>query len=201
MLDSLDVPGYKSLVPFLTELIVKDAGGNDWKVMQPLRYQGRTQCFEVPQGAATDFASVPVLFQWLIPRSGKYTKAAVLHDFLWRTPIIGVSRGDADNIFRRCLQELDVPLLRRWVMWAGVRLGSLWKSRFRDRLRDIPKVLLVLVFPGLFVFAAGLLVLALLLGFAMLEAIAALVLVAIRRQPDIKDTTRPVNTPNVRWFW
>jgi uncharacterized protein DUF1353 len=90
-------------MPFLSDLVVKDVGEFDWKVMSPLRYEGGTQCFEIPAGAQTDFASVPALFQWLIPRSGRYTKAAVLHDHLWRTPIDGVSQGDADAIFRRCM--------------------------------------------------------------------------------------------------
>lgn len=189
-------------MPFLSDLVVRDLGDNNWKVLQPLVYQGRKQKFDVPAGAETDFASVPILFQWLIPRSGKYTKAAVLHDYLWRVPEahVGVSRGEADDIFRRCLQELGVPLLRRWIMWAGVRLGSLWKSRFSDRPRDLPKVLLVALFPGVFVVGSGIVVLAMLLGFLLLEALAALVLVALRRQPSVKESTRPVNPPNISWY-
>ncbi|MCA1833579.1 MAG: DUF1353 domain-containing protein [Actinomycetota bacterium] len=187
-------------MPFLSELVVKDAGDNDWKVVQPLRYQADTQCFEVPAGAETDFASVPVLFQWLIPRSGRYTKAAVLHDHLWRTPIDGVSRGDADGIFRRCMAELGVPFLRRWVMWAGVRLGSLWKSRFHDRLSDVPKVLLVVLFPGLFVIAAGVIVLLFLLAFFVFEWGARLVLAVARIHPSFTKRTKPVNNPRIGWY-
>jgi uncharacterized protein DUF1353 len=185
-------------VAFLTELVVKDVGDFDWKVMSPLRYEGSSQCFEIPAGAETDFASVPVLFQWLIPRSGRYTKAAVLHDHLWRTPIDGVSKGDADGVFRRCMAELDVPFLRRWVMWSGVRLGSLWKSRFRDRLSDVPQVLLVALFPGLFVIAGGLLVIVFLIGFTILEAVAALALAALRIHPWVRRRTKPINAPKFR---
>lgn len=186
-------------MPFLSDLIVKDAGENNWKLCAPLRYQGDRQCFEIPTGAETDFASVPAPFQWLIPRSGRYTKAAVLHDHLWRTPIDGVSFGDADGIFRRCMRELGVPLLRRWTMWAAVRLNSLWKSRLRDRFGDAPLVLLVVLFPGLFVFAGGLLVLALLLGFILLEAISAGVLAVLRIVPGVRRVTHPVTPPSLRW--
>ncbi|MGH2829257.1 MAG: DUF1353 domain-containing protein [Actinomycetota bacterium] len=185
-------------MPFLTELIVKDAGGNNWKLVTPLRYEATRECFEVPIDAETDFASIPKPFQWLIPRSGRFTKAAVLHDFLWRTPIGGVSRGDADGIFRRCLFELGVPFLRRWLMWAGVRLGSLWKSKLRDRLLDVPQVLLVVIFPGLFVLAGGAVVMVLLATFFVFELIATGVLALLRLIPALRRVTQPVRRPSFR---
>lgn len=186
-------------MPFHSELFIKEAGDNDWQLTAPLRYSASRQSFEIPAEATTDFASVPVLFQWLIPRSGRYTKAAVLHDFLWRTPGIGVSRGDADGIFRRCMRELKVPFLRRWLMWAGVRLGSLWKSKFNDRLRDLPQVILVFIFPGLFVVAGGIVVGAFLLGFFLLEALTSVALLLLRMVPGVRRTTNPVNAPTIRW--
>lgn len=185
-------------MPFLSELDVRAVGEHDWKLIGALRYEGGRQCFEIPPGAETDFASVPVVFQWLIPRSGRYTKAAVLHDHLWRTPIDGVGRGDADGIFRRCLVELGVPFLRRWTMWAGVRIGSLWRSRLRDRRRDISQVLAVALFPGLFVVAGGIVVLTFLLGFLALEWVAVAVLAALRLHPWIRARTKPVRRPRLR---
>ncbi|HVL90877.1 MAG TPA: DUF1353 domain-containing protein, partial [Actinomycetota bacterium] len=122
----------------------------------------------------------------MLPRSGRYTKAAVLHDHLWRTPIDGVSFGDADGIFRRCMRELGVPFLRRWLMWAAVRLNSLWKSRFGDRLGDLPHVLLVALFPGLFVLAGGLIVVVLLAGFYLLELASSAVLALLRLIPGVR---------------
>ena len=186
-------------MPFLSELVITEAGDNNWKLTAPLRYTAAYQSFEIPTKAETDFASVPVLFQWRIPRSGRYTKAAVLHDFLWRTPVDGVSRGDADGIFRRSMRELGVPFLRRWLMWAGVRVASLWKSKFRDRLRDLPRVVLVFLFPGLFVLAGGVVVVALLLGFYLLELIAAAILMVVRSIPSVQRRTNPVRAPTMRW--
>lgn len=185
-------------MPFLTDLIVKDAGGNDWKLVAPLRYEASRECFEVPVDAETDFASIPKPFQWLIPRSGRYTKAAVLHDFLWRTPIAPVTRGDADGIFRRCLHEFEVPFLRRWLMWAGVRLGSLWKSKLRDRLIDVPQVLLVVIFPGLFVVAGGVLVLTLLGMFFIFESVTSVILMLVRLIPGLDRKIKPVRRPTLR---
>ena len=98
-----------------------------WTVVEPLVYRGRTDTFVVPAGFRTDFATVPRLVVWLIPRFGRYTLAAVLHDWLV-TDGIGsgaVTSRDADGIFRRVMRELGVPVVRRWLMWVGVRWGAL----------------------------------------------------------------------------
>jgi hypothetical protein len=101
---------------------VEEVDAKSWRLVKPVVYAGRDETFEVPVGFTTDFASVPDVFTWLVPRYGAYTKAAVLHDFLCSGTV--VSRRDADGIFRRCLRELGVSLLRRWMMWAAVRLNS-----------------------------------------------------------------------------
>jgi hypothetical protein len=187
-------------MPFTSALVAQQVGDLDWKLVEPLRYRGHTDEFVVPKGSETDFASVPGAFQWLIPRSGRYTKAAVLHDYLWRhIDEIGIGRSDADGIFRRAMAELDVPFLRRWLMWAAVRANSLRKSRLRDGPGDIPKILLLIVFPGLLVIAGGLLVLVFLLAFYVLELVTALVLWLLRRPTPVRTRTKPVNRPKVRW--
>lgn len=101
---------------------VEEVDATSWRLLAPVVYAGRHETFEVPVGFTTDFASVPAAFTWLVPRYGAYTKAAVLHDYLCETAV--VSRADADGLFRRCLRELGVSLLRRWMMWAAVRLNS-----------------------------------------------------------------------------
>lgn len=104
------------------ELAVKQIDAKTWELLEPLEYRGRKDPFAVPAGFRTDFASVPDVFVWLIPRYGAYTKAAILHDHLCRTAL--VNRSDADGLFRRALRELGVSVLRRWIMWAGVRAAS-----------------------------------------------------------------------------
>jgi hypothetical protein len=113
-------------MPFLTEaLVVKSCGPSTWFLVEPVIYEGRTQRFEVPIDFKTDFASVPTLCTWLIPRYGVYTRAAVLHDFLCAlSRVRAFNRRDADGLFRRCLRELGVSGLRRWLMWAAVRVDS-----------------------------------------------------------------------------
>jgi hypothetical protein len=184
---------------FTTELLVQQVGDFDWKLVGPLRYEGNREVFEVPTDAETDFASVPAPFQWLIPRSGRYTKAAVLHDYLWRHgKKLKVARADADGLFRRAMADLDVPFLRRWVMWGAVRIASL-KMSIRDGPEDIPQLALVIVFPGLFVGAGGLVVVVLLFGFYLLEVGAAACLWVLRRLGLAQKHVKPLNRPRVRW--
>ncbi|MFF0200131.1 DUF1353 domain-containing protein [Streptomyces sp. NPDC005017] len=104
------------------DITVKQIDAETWELREELTYRGSSQTFVVPVPFRTDFASVPTMFVWLIPRYGVYTKAAILHDFLCREA--PVSRADADGIFRRALRELGVSALRRWIMWAAVRTGS-----------------------------------------------------------------------------
>ncbi|MEU7145514.1 DUF1353 domain-containing protein [Nocardia sp. NPDC046473] len=103
-------------------LVVEELDAKFWRVVEPLVYQGDSQEFVIPAGFRTDFASVPRALVWLVPRYGAYTRAAILHDFLRSSNAVEVA--DADGLFRRCLRELNVPYARRWMMWAGVRLGS-----------------------------------------------------------------------------
>jgi len=183
---------------FESDLVARQVGDVDWELVESLKYRGNTELFEVPPETKTDFASVPAFFQWLIPRSGRYTRAAVLHDYLWRS-VPGLSRADADGIFRRAMAELKVPFLRRWLMWAAVRLRSLFKSAFRDGPRDIPRVLLLVLLPGLPIIIGGLLVLVLLLGFWAFEILVLAVLTLLGLAPAVRKRIKPTNRPTVLW--
>jgi hypothetical protein len=103
----------------------EQAQENLWKLEREIVYTGNTERFTVHRGFVTDLASVPGMFTWLIPRYGKYTKAAILHDALCELARQHrFKRWEADGIFRRSMRELQVSFLRRWIMWAAVRLGG-----------------------------------------------------------------------------
>jgi hypothetical protein len=116
-------------MPFTGDVVVRelaDHEGSRWQLVEPLSYTGRDETFEVAAGFTTDFASVPQALTWLVPRYGRYTKAAILHDCLWQRCREGrFSWADADGILRRAMRELDVPFLRRWLMWGAVRLAGI----------------------------------------------------------------------------
>lgn len=110
-------------MPFVTEgVAVRQVDARTWMLLEPVVYQGDRELFTVPVGFRTDFASVPRVFVWLLPRYGVFTRAAILHDHLVRTGVVG--RSDADGLFRRAMRELEVSFVRRWTMWAAVRLTS-----------------------------------------------------------------------------
>lgn len=73
----------------------------------------------VPEGFETDFASVPRLFWNIIPPTGKYARAAVVHDFLYTNH--SFDRKKCDRIFYLLMREDGVNWFTANAMWAAVR--------------------------------------------------------------------------------
>ena len=73
---------------FGTEPAVRRQGASDWVLTEPLVYVGgQGDIFVVPTDFVTDFASVPRFLGFIIPRYGRWTRPAILHDWLWREAI------------------------------------------------------------------------------------------------------------------
>ena len=186
-----------------TVVDVEEITDKDWRVLTPIRYHGITQTFDVPKGDSTDFASVPRALIWFLPRYGRYTKAAVLHDHLWRkaVPDRELTLPEADAIFRRAMRELGVPFLRRWIMWGAVRLGALTKPEgtkrwLRDSWQVFPLALLALSIVG----PPAIVVLLALTVFFVVEFIAYLplrIVRAIRQSRNLP--AKEVNAPMLNW--
>ena len=134
-------------MPFESDSVtVRSKDDDTWTVVEPLVYRGRDQVFVVPRDFATDFATVPRAVVWLIPRFGRYTLPAILHDWLVTEGLRQriVSPRDADGIFRRSMRELGVPVVRRWLMWTGVRWRALGHpERRRGWVLSAPAVLAI----------------------------------------------------------
>lgn len=187
-------------MPFVGDgaLVVEQVGESDWELRRTLRYEGRHECFVVPEGSRTDFASVPRPLVWLIPRYGRYTRAAVLHDHLWRTG--ATSKADADGIFRRALRELGTSVARRWLMWAAVRTASTFSNLGAELRHPVMVLKLVaVVVPGLvFVAVPFTIVSAWLLLFYIVDAAVFVLASAINRLKHVEDR-RPPNAPDFAW--
>jgi hypothetical protein len=159
-------------------VVVRRLDDEFWAVEQPLVYRGRRDVFIVPAGFRTDFASVPRVAVWLIPRFGRYTPAAILHDWLCTEGIATgqVTSREADGLFRRIMRESGVPVLRRWLMWAGVRWGALTE---RDRrpgwLASAPGVLAISLLAAPIVVPPGLVIAVALLVYGLVEGAVGLV--------------------------
>jgi hypothetical protein len=169
-------------VPFddATPLQVEEVTGQPgfWRLTGPLLYHAKTQDFLVEPPFVTNFASVPRPFTWLVPTSGLYTRAAVVHDFLCRTP--GFPRNDADGIFRRAMRELGVPTLRRYVMWGAVRIAS---GLSGAKLGDVFGIVLLAVLVLPVVLPVALLVLVVLCLLWVAELVVWAVMKALGKSP------------------
>ena len=75
--------------------------------------------FIIPPGFVTNYASTPRFLWAIFPPQGKWSKAAVLHDWLYSEKT--TSRFMADCMFRDAMRELGVPLWRRVLMFYAVR--------------------------------------------------------------------------------
>jgi len=113
-------------------LRVEYLNGRLWKLLEDFSYFDEDfppegAFIDVPAGFVTDFASVPRIFWITLPPTGKYGKAAVIHDYLYQYGKVGqvrITRAYADGIFRKAMEELGVGKIRRNLMWAAVRIGA-----------------------------------------------------------------------------
>lgn len=130
----------------MIDIQVRQVDPVSWELLAPVLVDSAAGHYVVPAGYRTDFASVPRVAVWLIPRFGAYTAAAIVHDYLITDalPAGTIESRDVDHIFRSVMRDLGVPIARRWLMWAGVRWGALFNRRRRGGwLRTAPGVLAV----------------------------------------------------------
>lgn len=84
----------------------------------------------------TDLTSVPTIFTWLVPRTGRHLPPALLHDGLVHSadePASYVSveghvldRVAADRVFRAAMRDTDTGPVRSWLVWSAVTLSTIW---------------------------------------------------------------------------
>lgn len=76
----------------------------------------------VPAGFASDGTSTPRAVWDILPPFGKYWRAAILHDYLYRETWL--DQETCDGIFLEAMESLGVSRLERAAIYAGVRLGG-----------------------------------------------------------------------------
>ncbi|MFT4008411.1 MAG: DUF1353 domain-containing protein [Nocardioidaceae bacterium] len=78
----------------------------------------------------TDLTSVPALFTWLVPKTGRHLPATLLHDGLVYEPGtpptyvstegVDVKRAEADRVLRDAMADAGTGVVRRWLVWSAV---------------------------------------------------------------------------------
>ncbi|MEE9199044.1 MAG: DUF1353 domain-containing protein [Dehalococcoidia bacterium] len=113
------------------------ADGKTWVIQKQFTYYvgelGSAETITVPVGFQTDFASVPRPFWPLVPKWGKYGKAAIIHDYCyWEQHY---TRKRTDEIFREAMGVLGVAPWRVILMYWAVRLFArgAWRGNQKRR--------------------------------------------------------------------
>jgi hypothetical protein len=128
---------------FLDPLVViRNDADDSWTVDREFDYYSEFLgiTIHVPKGLVTDFASIPRAF-WAVlpPAEGRYAKAAVVHDFLYRNrgkfkdpdgSGENVSRLNCDKVLLEAMVVLGTPAWQRFLIYRAVRMfGSLaWNN-------------------------------------------------------------------------
>ncbi len=78
--------------------------------------------FTIEAGFRTDLASVPRILWGIFPPYGKHLRAAVVHDYLYRTR--KVARARADAVFLDIMAHYGAKRWKRRCMYLAVRVGG-----------------------------------------------------------------------------
>jgi hypothetical protein len=152
---------------YLTPLRVENYDDKNWTILEDFCWRGvRGDVFTVHAGERTDFATSPWWSQAILPRTGTWTKAAVLHDkmcnqqnefhaMVKRRIRDGVSKEeiaifkknnaptftsiDTDNIFYLNARNDGTDRIRSELLWFGVRCGALSPPRRGEWWKTFPR--------------------------------------------------------------
>ena len=126
---------------FLTPLVVEVMpSGKRFRLYNDFTYLWRREYIEihVRRGFVTDFASIPKIFRIIIPKLGRWNKAALIHDAIYQDRSFclnalrhRLTRQDADLIFLDAMTDLGVAKWKRTLMYLSVRVGGwmAWRKR------------------------------------------------------------------------
>lgn len=117
------------------------ADGRAWKLALPLIWTiGDTDVdLVVPANFVHDSTSTPRLFWGIVPRSGQYTRAAIIHDYLYWSQVC--TRQQADNLMMVAMKESGVDWGTRTAIYAAVDTagGRAWDENAEEKKRGLPR--------------------------------------------------------------
>lgn len=120
------------------------ADNKDWALIEDLDYQiGDSNVHVVvPKGFVTDFASIPPTLSAVgLSSNGTYSKAAVVHDYLYWVEIC--TRQQSDRLLLIAMKESGVGVTKQSEIYAGVRVfgEAAWKQNAAEKSSGMPRVI------------------------------------------------------------
>lgn len=114
-----------------------------WVTVEDMPYViGSTQDrIVVPEGFVTDFASIPQsLWSLGLSPHGQYSRAAVVHDYLYWTQ--GCKRDQADRLLVIAMKESKVGNFDEFAIYHAVSKfgGGPWNANATERKAGLPRV-------------------------------------------------------------
>lgn len=102
---------------------VSTEDGRNFTLLERITYTAADgSVYVIPAGATTDGASTPAGLWPTIPPFGRYWKAAVLHDWLYRGS--RMPKEQCDALLLEAMAALGVSKLERDLIYQGVHLGG-----------------------------------------------------------------------------
>ncbi len=118
-----------------TDLDLRYLDGRRWLLLNEFSFTHQGVCYCVPSGFVTDFASTPRFFWRLFPPTGKYGKAAVIHDYLYRIGAVPrVTKAQADGVFFYAMVASRCDKTTASILFLAVHFFG-GKSYHRKRVR------------------------------------------------------------------
>jgi len=140
---ALSRPNAVAQQPIAPVALMPFGDGQDSVLTAPLKYQIGHSAFTitVPAGFVTDFASTPRAIWAIIPPTGRYQLAAVVHDFLYWDQ--GCTRQQADDLLRAAMAESQVKPFERDIIYKAVqRFGaSAWNGNAAAKAAGKPRII------------------------------------------------------------
>jgi hypothetical protein len=111
-------------------------------LLEPMVYKiGSTKHkIVIPAGFVTDYASIPKRLWSIYSPHDQYSRAAVVHDYLYWSQLC--TRIQADNLLMIAMKESNVSEVTRNNVYAGVTSfgKSSWESNRQQRMKKMPRV-------------------------------------------------------------
>ena len=114
-----------------------------WITVEDMTYVigSTTDRITVPKGFVTDFASIPKpLWSLGLSPYGQYSRAAVIHDYLYWTQ--GCTRAQSDRLLVIAMKESSVSSFDEFVVYEGVDKGGAvaWTANGMERDAGLPRI-------------------------------------------------------------